>query len=73
VENQHRLIKGYRDLSQPEIDAMNQIKEHAAETERLSDMVRSMDADQRWASIAVTHLQQGYMALVRAIAKPESF
>ena len=29
--------------------------------------------DQRWASIGVTHLQEGFMALTRAIAKPETF
>jgi hypothetical protein len=26
----------------------------------------------RWVSIAKTHLQQGYMALIRAVAKPKS-
>jgi hypothetical protein len=30
MDNQHKKIKGYRDLSQAEIDAMNQIKEKAA-------------------------------------------
>lgn len=27
MENQHRLVKGYRDLNQKEIDFMNEIKE----------------------------------------------
>lgn len=31
MENQHRKIKGYRDLSQEEIDLMNRIKEKGAE------------------------------------------
>ena len=26
MENQHRKIKGYRELSQPEIDLMNDVK-----------------------------------------------
>jgi len=31
VENQHRKISGYRELSQQEIDLMNRIKEKGAE------------------------------------------
>lgn len=31
MDNQHKRIKGYRDLSQVEIDLMNQIKEKGAE------------------------------------------
>jgi hypothetical protein len=30
-------------------------------------------ADQRWVAIAKTDLQKGFMALVRAVAQPESF
>lgn len=74
MENQHKHIKGYRDLSQSEIDAMNSVK---AQGEELRQMIDSMRADkqldQRWVSIAETHLQQGIMAAVRAVAKPESF
>jgi hypothetical protein len=31
MENQHRKIKGYRELSQEEIDLMNEIKSKGAE------------------------------------------
>lgn len=31
MENQHRLIKGYRELTQVEIDLMNRIKEKGRE------------------------------------------
>jgi hypothetical protein len=31
MDNQHKRIKGYRDLSQAEIDLMNQIKQKGAE------------------------------------------
>lgn len=31
MENQHRLIKGYRELSQQEIDLMNRIKQKGKE------------------------------------------
>ena len=75
MENQHRKIKGYRELSQDEIDAMNSIKEIAAQ---VGDLVASMrdglpEADKRWISIGATNLQQGFMALTRAVAKPDFF
>ena len=74
MENQHRQIKGYRDLTADEISLMNDIK---AMGEKVGDMVKNAreddGADQRWVSIAQTHLQQGFMALVRSVAKPTSF
>lgn len=74
MKDQHTLIKGYRDLSQAEIDAMNVIK---AEGERLRILIEELrdnkSNDQRWVAIAETHLQQGIMAAVRSIAQPESF
>tara|TARA_Y100000780_G_scaffold186390_1_gene172913 strand:+ start:18951 stop:19175 length:225 start_codon:yes stop_codon:yes gene_type:complete len=74
MENQHKKIAGYRDLSQQQINDMNDIK---AEGERLKNVISAMrsrkEIDQRWVSIAETHLQQGIMAAVRAVAQPESF
>lgn len=46
MENQHRHIKGYRDLSQFEIDLMNKIKAHGEATERLINEVRQHLSDQ---------------------------
>ena len=74
VENQHKLIKGYRDLTQGEIDAMNIIKTRGEDLGLVIERMRAtLSFDQRWVSIAEAHLQQGIMALVRAIAKPETF
>ncbi len=42
MENQHKKIKGYRDLSQEEIDLMNEIKEHAEKTKELISKVSKM-------------------------------
>lgn len=72
MDNQHKKIKGYRDLSQDEIDAMNDIKEMGIQLEAL---VQNMphNSDKRWQSIGVTDLQKGLMALTRSIAKPEFF
>lgn len=74
MENQHKKITGYRELSQQEIDLMNEIKGIGSQLESLVNKVMiEGGGDQRWASIARTELQQGLMALVRAVAKPESF
>ena len=87
MENQHRKIKGYRELDQAEIDLMNEIK---AKGEELGDLVQKLrnhgvshgeegsppstsTLDQRWVSIGATHFQQGLMALTRAVAKPTFF
>lgn len=114
MENQHRKITGYRELSQEEVDLMNRIKEKGREllalqaelkglleTQRITklhDATHSVggheyngvpysaltggtdecieyrrfeDAEPlRWAAIAKTELQQGIMALVRAVAQP---
>ena len=77
MDNQHRKIKGYRDLCQAEIDLMNEIKEKAAEVGELCERLVGKDGgsapDQRWVAIGKTDLQKGFMALTRAIAKPEFF
>lgn len=74
MDNQHRHIKGYRDLTQTEIDQMNEIK---AEGERLAVLVEKVKqipgVDQRWVAIGTTDLQTGLMALTRAVAQPTSF
>lgn len=35
MDNQHKLIKGYRDLSAKEIELMNKVKEKGAELDKL--------------------------------------
>ena len=73
MENQHRHIKGYRELSEAEIEIMNRIKEKGAEVGELLEWLSVADVDGRWVSIGRTHLQQGFMALTRAVAKPDFF
>ena len=74
MKDQHKLIKGYRDLSQGEIDLMNEIKTKGAELGELVDKLRTASGlDQRWISIGATELQQGLMALTRGVAQPEFF
>ena len=74
MENQHKKIKGYRDLSQGEIDLMNEIKATGVELGELIAKLRATDGlDQRWISIGTTDLQTGLMALTRGVAQPTSF
>lgn len=74
MKDQHKHIKGYRDLSEDEIKLMNQIKDQGAQLGVLCDALQDMHGiDKRWVSIGKTHLQQGIMGLVRAVAQPESF
>ncbi|MFW1763744.1 DUF7681 family protein [Acinetobacter calcoaceticus] len=74
MENQHKHIKGYRDLSQAEIDLMNEIKTKGAELGELVAKLRNTDGlDQRWISIGATDMQTGLMALTRGVAQPTSF
>lgn len=85
MDNQHRKIKGYRELDQSEIDLMNEIKEeglrlkdlHAKVTAKIAARTEEYgtpDAEHyRWAAIGKTDLQTGLMALTRAVAAPEFF
>ena len=74
MDNQHQKIKGYRDLSQAEVDMMNKIKEKGAELGELVAELQSTEGlDQRAVAIGKTELQTGVMWLVRSVAQPESF
>ena len=74
MDNQHKQITGYRDLAQAEIDLMNMVKGLAAKAGAELEIVNNApDIDKRWVAIARTHLQEGFMALVRSIARPTTF
>ncbi len=67
-------IKGYRELNEMEIMKMNLVKtagEHVGTI--VEELKKDNELDQRWVAIAKTHLQEGFMALTRAIAKPTTF
>lgn len=78
MDNQHRKIKGYKELSQDEIDLMNKVKDLGNNIGTMIDQMEQghyddMSFDTRWLAIARTQLQQGFMALTRSIAKPDFF
>lgn len=82
VDNQHKKIKGYRDLSEGEIALMNETKELAEQCGNLiakieiantNALTKDSAIDMHWLNIGKTDIQKGFMAIVRSIAKPESF
>ena len=84
MENQHKKIKGYRELSQEEIDLMNEGKalaekcgEYIKKLEHHANVSTALDTDPvidgRWLAIGKTNIQQGFMSVIRSIAKPTTF
>lgn len=74
MENQHRQIKGYRELTQEEINLMNEVKQKGLEFGDLFEKLEKIEnIDKRWLSIGKTDLQKGLMATTRAIARPNFF
>jgi hypothetical protein len=71
MDNQHKKISGYRDLSQEEINAMNGVKHLEAQFNGLIDHLKAMPGiDQRQVAIAATQGEDAFMRAVRAIAQP---
>lgn len=82
VENQHRKITGYRDLTEEEIAAMNRVKAAEAEIAKLHQEIVAIarsraatgvaeyDDGVRQASIAKTEFEGAFMRLARAVANP---
>ena len=74
MENQHRKIKGYRELTQDEINLMNEVKQKGVELGELIEKLESMGSlDKRWLEAGKLNLQQGLMFLTRSIAQPTFF
>lgn len=74
MKDQHEKIKGYRDLSQEEIDMMNDGKELA---ELCGAFIKKLEAvestDKRSVALGKTNLQQGFMWAIRSVARPTTF
>lgn len=67
-------IKGYRDLSEEEIRIANELKDLATLVgDKVQEIFDRPDTDKRWAAIARTDLQTGFMALIRSVLKPDNF
>lgn len=65
-------IKGYRDLTEQDINYVNIIKDGEINLGRLWRAVSEVDGvDKRWLAVAKTHFQEGFTALVRSVTQPE--
>lgn len=68
-------IKGYRVLSDSEIDMINEVKaleiEVAKKWKDINTLFSSDQVDKRWMNIAKTHFQEGFSAFICSIAQPE--
>lgn len=68
------MIKGYRELNQTELVAINRMKDIAEDIGAMLEELEACDGiDKRWLAIGKTDLQKGFMAVVRSIAKPTTF
>lgn len=74
VDNQHNKITGYRDLTEDEIAAMNELKALGNQVGDLLEKVKCIpEIDQRWLAVGRTEIQKGFMAAIRSVARPETF
>lgn len=74
MENQHQKIKGYRDLTQEEIDLMNEVKIKGAELGAIIEKLDNIpEIDKNWLVTGKLGVQQGLMAITRAITRPDFF
>jgi hypothetical protein len=88
MENQHRKIKGYRELSEVEIQLMNEIKQKGEElrdlVNRIDSVIQSVPAAQDgvaydadhpsfWLRYADGSFRTAIMYAVRAVAQPTSY
>lgn len=68
VEHQPLPVAGYTQQADAKVSLVNEFK---ADEERLLRKIEALtDHDKRWAAVAFTHFQQGFMALNRAVFQP---
>jgi hypothetical protein len=64
-------VAGYTKQSEENVQMVNQNKQAEERILRCLDLYAATpEFDQRWVAIARTHIEQGFMAMNRAIFKP---
>ena len=64
-------VSGYQKQSQAAVDLVNANKEAEEQILRdLDNLALSPEVDKRWLAIGRTNIEQGFMAINRAIFKP---
>lgn len=71
---QEEKIVGYRKFSEEEISAINEGKELAETCGKFIDKLEANETiDKDWLHTGKRQIQQGFMAVIRSIGKPNSF
>ena len=72
TEHQALPVQGYRPQSDERVKLVNENKWDEEETLRRLDQLQLRDdVDKRWLAIGRTHLEQAWMAINRAVFKPD--
>lgn len=64
-------VKGYRTLSEGDIQQMNTLKGISRHFMSILDTAKESGADPRWVAMAKTEMQKACMFACRAVAKPD--
>lgn len=71
-DQQAGKIPGYRTLNEEEMAAVEAVKRFEAAANGFQDMIATLPGvDRRQLALAATHLEEGFMHLVRSITRPE--
>ena len=72
TDHQPMPVKGYTPQSQERLDQvnMNKLSEELS-LKRLDELELIDGIDKRWLAIGRTHIEQGWMAINRAVFRPE--
>ncbi|OKP27621.1 Acb2/Tad1 domain-containing protein [Serratia fonticola] len=69
-----KVQSSHRQFTEVELAAMEELTDLGSLVgDYLDGLAENPDIDPRWLAIARTHLQQGFMAAKRAVAKPTAF
>lgn len=65
-------VHGYQTQTQSNVDTVNHNKIKEEEVLQMLDILKALPlVDQRWLAIGRTHIEEGFMAINRAIFKPQ--
>lgn len=71
ADHQALPVQGYKPQSQATVDTVNANKQAEERTLRILDALKAdPSVDQRWLAIGRTHIEQGWMAVNRAVFQP---
>lgn len=73
IDTGSQNVTGYRKQRPSELELVNENKSlENVVGDQVAKVMGTLGVDKRWAAIARTHFQEGFMALNRAVFQPES-